>query len=164
MSGAYEPLEKVAYGARDKRTLDKQHARPPTRAQGAQGAAITQCVGLRDIVGFRPGVDDATTPLVASAEFIEDSPAVSPDGRWLAYASNETGRLEVYVRPFPDVDSTRVASLDGRWRRSGHPHQMIPAYSSKYLVAGVITKDVRRQPFVLRCRPSVCPLSDEVSE
>jgi Tol biopolymer transport system component len=31
----------------------------------------------------------------------ESSPAVSPDGRWIGYQSDESGRLEVYVRPFP---------------------------------------------------------------
>ena len=31
----------------------------------------------------------------------ESNPAVSPDGRWIAYQSDESGRLEVYVRPFP---------------------------------------------------------------
>ena len=33
--------------------------------------------------------------------FIEGRPAFSPDGRWIAYNSNESGRFEVYVRPFP---------------------------------------------------------------
>ena len=33
--------------------------------------------------------------------FSETHPAFSPDGNWLAYSSNETGRLEVHVRPFP---------------------------------------------------------------
>ena len=42
------------------------------------------------------------SPLVAT-EFAERSGEVSPDGKWLAYDSNETGRFEVYVRPFPDV-------------------------------------------------------------
>jgi Tol biopolymer transport system component/DNA-binding winged helix-turn-helix (wHTH) protein len=36
------------------------------------------------------------------------SPTVSPNGRWLAYRSNETGRYEIHVRPFPDVEG-------GRW-------------------------------------------------
>ena len=35
------------------------------------------------------------------APFNQEYPAFSPDGRWLAYSSNETGRQEVYVRPFP---------------------------------------------------------------
>ncbi len=51
------------------------------------------------------------TPLLASTDFDEVGPAFSPDGRWLAYASNETGTYQIYVRPFPDVD-------DGRWQVS----------------------------------------------
>jgi Tol biopolymer transport system component len=45
-------------------------------------------------------------PLVASpsGEFF---PALSPDGRWLAYASNESGTAEVYVRPFPETSSAK---------------------------------------------------------
>ena len=41
-------------------------------------------------------------PLVASASS-ELFPNLSPDGRWLAYASDESGALEVYVRPFPET-------------------------------------------------------------
>ena len=43
--------------------------------------------------------------------FVEGNPVISPDGRWLAYRSNETGRYEIYVRPFPDVDR-------GKWQIS----------------------------------------------
>jgi serine/threonine-protein kinase len=51
-------------------------------------------------------------------------PALSPDGRWIAYTSDESGRNEVYLRPFPDVDSDRiVVSTEGgmqpRWSRDG---------------------------------------------
>jgi len=60
----------------------------------------------RDIVGLRPGVDTAVVSLVVSDEFTEWGPALSPDGRWLAYSSDQTGREEVYVRPFPDVGSS----------------------------------------------------------
>jgi len=56
--------------------------------------------GNGDILAFRPGIDTVARSVVAtSAE--EMGPAVSPDGRWLAYSSNETGRREVYVRRFP---------------------------------------------------------------
>ncbi len=41
----------------------------------------------------------------------EETPKVSPDGRWIAYASDESGQREVYVRPFPNVD-------EGRWQIS----------------------------------------------
>ena len=57
--------------------------------------------------------DDAETasPLLADPGFDEKAPALSPDGRWLAYESDEAGRDEVYVRPFPDVGA-------GRWKVS----------------------------------------------
>ena len=56
--------------------------------------------------------------------FAEVGATISPDGKWLAYQSNETGRAEVYVRPFPDVDSGRwqISSEGGgepRWSRDG---------------------------------------------
>jgi hypothetical protein len=41
----------------------------------------------------------------------EVNPEISPDGKWLAYQSDESGQTEVYVRPFPGVQ-------DGRWQIS----------------------------------------------
>ena len=52
------------------------------------------------------------TPLL-NADFSEQAPAFSPDGRWLAYISNETGRNEVYVRRFPELDGREQISSDG---------------------------------------------------
>jgi Tol biopolymer transport system component len=49
--------------------------------------------------------------------------SLSPDGRWLAYTSERTGRKEVYVTPFPSVASTHLVSREGgnepRWSRDG---------------------------------------------
>jgi Tol biopolymer transport system component len=49
--------------------------------------------------------------------------SLSPDGRWLAYASNETGRSEIYVEPVPGPGGRRQISTDGgeqpRWLRNG---------------------------------------------
>ncbi len=62
---------------------------------------------------------------VIVTEFHDAQPAFSPDGRWLAYISNRTGRFEVYVREFGAGDSAAVVqvSTDGgiqpRWRRDG---------------------------------------------
>ncbi|MEO8227363.1 MAG: protein kinase [Gemmatimonadota bacterium] len=64
----------------------------------------------RDIVGFHPG-DTTAVPLIASAAFDESAFRLSPDGRWIAYESDETGRREIYVRPFPNTD-------DGKWQAS----------------------------------------------
>jgi serine/threonine-protein kinase len=54
----------------------------------------------------------------------ERGETVSPDGRWLAYESDESGQWEIYVRPFPGVDTgRRQISTDGgtrpRWSRDG---------------------------------------------
>jgi len=50
----------------------------------------------------------------------ERAPALSPDGRWIAYTSDRSGRLEIYVRAFPSGDTEQKVSLDGgvapRWR------------------------------------------------
>lgn len=52
----------------------------------------------------------------------EREPIFSPDGRWLAYSSNESGRFEVYVRAFPDIGRQWVISEGGgsypTWSRS----------------------------------------------
>ncbi len=62
--------------------------------------------GAGDLVGIRTQGDSTPVPLVATP-FSEFFPAVSPDSRWLAYASNESGNPEVYVRPFPKTRAAR---------------------------------------------------------
>lgn len=59
-----------------------------------------------------------------ASDYDEIEPVLSPDGRWIAYASNETGRYEVFVRPFPDVNADRwQLSTNGgtspRWAHGG---------------------------------------------
>ena len=75
---------------------------------------------------FTARIDTRGQPLVPLLQ----SPAqklaaeISPDGRWLAYQSNESGRHEVFVRPFPNVESGRwqVSTAGGTrpaWSRQG---------------------------------------------
>ena len=70
-------------------------------------------------------IDGKSPPRPLLAEpYSESNGVVSPDGRWLAYQSNESGRDEIYVRPFPDVRSGRwqVSSGGGTrplWNRNG---------------------------------------------
>ena len=63
------------------------------------------------------------TPLVQTP-FTEQNGILSPDGRWLAYEANDSGRFEVYVRPFPDVNRGlwQVSTGGGTrplWARNG---------------------------------------------
>jgi len=77
----------------------------------------------RDIYAVRPGRDTIATPLLTEP-FDEMAPALSPDGKWLAYTSNESGRNEIYVRPFPNTAGGRwqISSAGGDaavWAHSG---------------------------------------------
>jgi eukaryotic-like serine/threonine-protein kinase len=56
--------------------------------------------------------------------YIERNAELSPNGRWMAYQSDESGRFEIYVRPFPNVDDDRVlvSNASGEkplWSRDG---------------------------------------------
>jgi serine/threonine-protein kinase len=63
------------------------------------------------------------TPLVQT-KFISRNGVVSPDGRWLAYESDSSGQLEIYVRPFRDAvkGQWQISPAGGRqplWARNG---------------------------------------------
>jgi Tol biopolymer transport system component len=68
--------------------------------------------GAGDILAVRASGDGTPVPLAASP-FTEIAPALSPDGRWLAYVSNESGINEVFVRPFPDAATARFQVSNG---------------------------------------------------
>jgi eukaryotic-like serine/threonine-protein kinase len=79
--------------------------------------------GGRDIFGEQIGVDTALKPVLAT-KYDEEAIAPSPDGKWFAYQSDETGRTEVFIRSFPDVnDVKRQVSSGGGvaplWSRDG---------------------------------------------
>jgi len=82
----------------------------------------------------------------------ETEPRVSPDGRWLAYVSTESGRAEVYVRPLTG-GSTVVVSGDGGawpyWRRDGHELYYVAADNTMQAVP--VTPRARSQWAHRRC-------------
>ncbi|MCX6602345.1 MAG: hypothetical protein NTV52_01980, partial [Acidobacteria bacterium] len=69
--------------------------------------------------GFRLGKDE----LFLGTPFLEVYPEFSPDGRWLAYASNESGTQELYVRPYPGPGGRWQVSTEGgrfpQWSKDG---------------------------------------------
>ncbi len=86
------------------------------RTSGAQA-------GSGDILGMRLGSDTTLQPLITGPA-AETNPVISPDGHRIAYVSTASGRREVYVRPFPDVNrGVWQVSTDGgvepRWAHSG---------------------------------------------
>jgi eukaryotic-like serine/threonine-protein kinase len=79
-------------------------------------------VGNGEIFAVHTG-DSVLVPLVTT-QARDGFPALSPDGKYLAYSSDESGAFEVYVRPFPNVSEARwqVSTAGGRgplWSHSG---------------------------------------------
>jgi len=66
--------------------------------------------------------DGKPFPVVQDA-FDESLPAVSPDGKWMVYQSNESGRREIYITAFPAGGAKWQVSTSGgisaKWRRDG---------------------------------------------
>ena len=66
-------------------------------------------------------------------------PEFSPDGRWIGYMSNESGRMEIYVRPFPGPGGKWQVSTEGgafqRWTRNGG--ELIYRQGSKWMAVEI---------------------------
>ena len=88
------------------------------------GGTITGGLGARDILAVPMNGSGDPIEVATSPEFTEQGPALSPDGRWIAYEANETGVAQIFVRPFPNTQSGKVmVSRDGGirpvWSPSG---------------------------------------------
>jgi len=83
----------------------------------ADGPSTGQDVWVLSLDGER-----RSQPFLQTAASEVDA-SFSPDGRWLAYASNESGRYEIYVQPFPGSGGKWQISTEGgrepRWSRNG---------------------------------------------
>ena len=72
------------------------------------------------------GTPSGTATPFANTEFSEEQGRFSPDVRWIAYASDESGRSEIYIQPFPappnggsKIPISRDGGSEPRWRRDG---------------------------------------------
>ena len=113
--------------------------------------------GSRLVLVEARGVVDVGTPLstdgddtvewLFDSEFAEGYAEISPDGRWIAYTSFESGRGEVYVRPFPDIsDGLWQISTDGGgapvWGPNGRElfYQRDPGNATTMMVVTISTE------------------------
>jgi hypothetical protein len=71
---------------------------------------------------FTMKVGERPVPFLQTS-FREQGPTFSPDGRWIAYSSNETGRDEIYIAPYPGPGGRIAVSTGGgrapRWAADG---------------------------------------------
>lgn len=125
-NGTFDLLEKPVGGEREEaELLSSPTAKFP--ADWSPDGRVLLYVNQDETTGsdlWALPLHDTRMPFpVVQTRFAEDQGQFSPDGRWIAYRSNESGRLEVYVRPFPGPGGARRISVDGggqpRWRRDG---------------------------------------------
>jgi serine/threonine-protein kinase len=101
----------------------------------------------------------ARTPLVSS-RFDNHSPAISPDGKWLAYVSDETGATQVYVRPLRGGGrelASQEAAEEPVWTRDGRllfieRHEGVPRIVAVRFGAGTDPRIVARSVLIERVR------------
>ena len=88
--------------------------------------------------------------------FNETAPQFSPDGHWLAYVSDESGRYEIYVQPYPGPGGKWQISTEGGtepvWNRNGR--ELFYRSGNKMMAV-----DITTQPSFLRASPG-CSLRD----
>jgi len=75
-------------------------------------------------IGVLPLDNERKPTIFLQTRFNETTPMISPNGRWLAYTSNESGRYEVYVEPFPQPGEkfqiSTAGGFDPVWSHDGH--------------------------------------------
>jgi serine/threonine-protein kinase len=104
-TGTAEPL------IEDKRTMILPHAMSPDgnhlvlRGGDGRGGSDLMILDVRNGRGVQPLAPVGEPRRLVATPAEEHNAEISPNGQWLAYQSNRSGVFEVYVRPFPDVES-----------------------------------------------------------
>lgn len=101
-SGAAQPIGTTAQGAS-----------PTSWSHDGQTVLYHSCANNTCFLGAIGSDGDPQEGLFPKVDDWISDPALSPDGKWLAYESSERGQTQIYVRPFPELDS-------GRWQVSAN--------------------------------------------
>jgi serine/threonine-protein kinase len=110
---------------------------------GAIIAAANGSNGSFDLELLSAATPPVATPLLAT-RYVEEAGTLSPNGRWLAYTSDETGRAEIYVQPFPaggaKVLVSRGGGTEARWSPDGRTlYYLGERDGNPYLIAAAVT-------------------------
>jgi serine/threonine protein kinase/Tol biopolymer transport system component len=120
--GAQDLFVKAVDGLSDAKPLYQSKANNKTPSGWSpDGRAVLYVVPGDDLMAVE--VESGKSFPIAATAANEGWGEFSPDGRFVAYQSNESGRFEIYVRTFPGADGKWLASEEGgtqpRWRRDG---------------------------------------------
>jgi eukaryotic-like serine/threonine-protein kinase len=123
-SGAYQLFEKAIDGpAEEKLVLPMPGALEDWSRDGSVAMFDTRDDRTGDDIWALPMAGGGKPYAVVRTEFDEYGAQLSPDAKWLAYASTESGRCEVYLQPFPGPGARQPISVSGgsqlRWRPDG---------------------------------------------
>ena len=121
--GGVDVFRKSLGGATSEELMIETPGNTPVMAWSPDGKSIVVLKGdTSDLLGYEAGASLAPTPIVADA-FTTLELQFSPDGRFISYSSDESGRAEIYVQPWPQTGEKWQVSTDGatdgRWRADG---------------------------------------------
>jgi Tol biopolymer transport system component len=128
--GAYDLYEKPASGAREEQLLFESPQNKFAMGLSPDGRFLLYRNTAENtdwdlwVLPLDGDTSQSRKPVpVAQTSAQEMMGEFSPDGRWIAYQSNESGQYEIYVRSFPELSARVQISTDGgaqpRWRRDG---------------------------------------------
>jgi serine/threonine protein kinase len=122
--GVYNLYEKPADGSGDEHLLlqSEELKRPNSWSPDGRFILYWSALNNGDLMLLPLGGDHKPYPFL-STPFDEQQGGFSPDGKWVAYQSDESGHFEIYVRPFPGPGGQVQVSAGGghspRWRADG---------------------------------------------
>jgi eukaryotic-like serine/threonine-protein kinase len=127
-------------GTEERLTTGKGNHSPDSWSPDGQVLLFTDSAEGGDILALRRA-DHKTQPFLRT-EFLEGAARFSPDGRWIAYVSEESGRREVYAQPYPSPGGKSQISMDGGaepvWNPNGR--ELFYRAGKKMMAVEVATK------------------------
>jgi Tol biopolymer transport system component len=115
---------------------------PGSWSPDGQVLLFTEQTPTADILALK--LSDRSTQPFLKTRFSEGAPRFSPDGRWVAHLSDESGRLESYVRPYPGPGRKWQISTDGAtepvWNPNGR--ELFYRNGNKVMVVDIATDPV----------------------
>jgi eukaryotic-like serine/threonine-protein kinase len=118
-------MRDVTTAAEETLLEDESVGVPAVTSWSSDGQRILYSSGgrtTRSDIGWM-SLTDRKPHVYLATDFVETSARFSPDGKWVAYQSNETGKVEMYIAPFPPTGAKWQVTTGGgvvpRWRSDG---------------------------------------------